>query len=35
MVIYRISSQEVYEMIDIAEKIIMRQLEETKVSLQK
>ncbi|HWQ89497.1 MAG TPA: metalloregulator ArsR/SmtB family transcription factor, partial [Desulfitobacteriaceae bacterium] len=35
MVLYRISSPEVYEMIDMAEKIILRQIEETKCSLQK
>lgn len=33
MVIYRIKSPEVYAMIDIAEGIILRQLEETKSSL--
>lgn len=35
MVMYRIKSPEVYEMIDIAEQIILRQIEETKASLLK
>ena len=35
MVIYRIKSPEVYEMLDIAESIILRQIEETKSSLEK
>lgn len=35
MVIYRIKSPEVYQMIDIAEGIILRQIEETKSSLEK
>jgi len=35
MVIYRIKSPEVYEMIDIAENILLRQIEETKSSLAK
>lgn len=35
MVVYKISSPEVYEMIDMAEKIILRQIEETRSSLQK
>ena len=35
MVVYKISSPEVYEMIDTAEKIILRQIEETRGSLQK
>lgn len=35
MVIYRIKSPEVYQMIDIAEGIILRQIEETKSSLGK
>lgn len=34
MVIYKIKSPEVYQMIDIAEGIILRQIEETKSSLQ-
>lgn len=34
-VIYSIKSPEVYEMIDIAENIILRQIEETKSSLVK
>ena len=34
MVIYRIKSPEVYEMIDIAENIILKQMEETKISLK-
>lgn len=34
MVIYRIKSPEVYEMIDIAEKIILKQIEETRFSLE-
>jgi len=34
-VIYAIKSPEVYEMIDIAENIILRQIEETKSSLTK
>ncbi len=33
MVIYNIKSPEVYKMIDIAEGIILRQIEETKSSL--
>lgn len=32
-VIYSIKNKEVYEMIDLAEKIILQQLEETKSSL--
>lgn len=32
MVIYRIKSPEVYQMLDIAEGIILRQIEETKSS---
>jgi ArsR family transcriptional regulator len=35
MVIYRIKSPEVYQMIDIAEGILLRQIEETKSSLEK
>lgn len=35
MVIYRIKSPEVYQMIDIAEGIILRQIEETQNSLRK
>ena len=35
MVIYRIKSPEVYQMIDIAESIILKQIEETKASLKK
>lgn len=35
MVIYRIKSPEVYQMIDIAESIILKQIEETKSSLGK
>lgn len=35
MVIYRIKSPEVYQMIDIAESIILRQIEETKSSFEK
>jgi DNA-binding transcriptional ArsR family regulator len=35
MVIYSIKSPEVYEMIDIAENIILKQIEETKSSLEK
>ena len=35
MVIYRISSPEVYQMIDIAEGIILRQIEETRSLLGK
>lgn len=35
MVIYSIKNLEVYEMIDIAENIILKQLEETKISLGK
>lgn len=35
MVIYRIKSPEIYAMIDIAEQIILRQIEETKASLSK
>ncbi len=34
MVIYKIKSVEVFQMIDIAEDIILRQIEETKASLQ-
>lgn len=34
-VIYSIKNKEVYEMIDLAEAIILRQIEETKTSLQK
>ena len=34
MVIYRIKSPEVYQMIDIAESIILKQIEETKSSLE-
>lgn len=33
MVIYKIKSPEVYQMIDIAQGIILRQIEETKLSL--
>ena len=33
MVIYKIKSPEVYQMIDIAEKIILSQIEETRSSL--
>lgn len=35
MVIYKIKSPEVYQMIDIAEGIILRQIDETKSSLTK
>lgn len=35
MVIYKIKSPEVHQMIDIAEGIILRQIEETKTSLMK
>jgi ArsR family transcriptional regulator len=35
MVIYKVKSSEVYEMIEIAENIILRQIEETKSSLAK
>jgi ArsR family transcriptional regulator len=35
MVIYRIKSPEVYQMIEIAEGIILMQIEETKSSLKK
>lgn len=35
MVIYRIKRPEVYQMIDIAESIILRQIEETKSSLER
>lgn len=35
MVIYRITNPDVYQMIDIAENIILKQLEETKSSLTK
>lgn len=35
MVIYRIINPDVYQMIDIAENIILKQLEETKSSLTK
>lgn len=35
MVIYSIKSPGVYEMIDIAENIILRQIDETKSSLEK
>ena len=34
-VIYSIKNKEVYEMIDLAEVIILRQIEETKTSLSK
>jgi DNA-binding transcriptional ArsR family regulator len=34
-VIYSIKNNEVYEMIDLAEAIILRQIEETKTSLSK
>ena len=34
-VIYSIRNSEVYEMIDLAETIILRQIEETKTSLSK
>lgn len=34
-VIYSIKNKEVYEMIDLAEAIILRQIEETKTSLLK
>ena len=33
MVIYKIKSPEVYEMVDIAQEIILRQIEETRSSL--
>lgn len=33
MVIYKINSPEVYKMIEIAERVILRQIEETKASL--
>ena len=33
MVIYRIKDPEVFQMINIAEEIILRQIEETKISL--
>ncbi|MHB8125175.1 MAG: ArsR/SmtB family transcription factor [Desulfitobacteriaceae bacterium] len=35
MVIYKVKSPEVYKMIDIAESIILRQIEETKSSFAK
>jgi len=35
MVIYRIINPDVYQMIDIAENIILKQIEETKSSLTK
>lgn len=35
MVIYRIKCPEVYEMIELAENILLRQIEETKTSLEK
>lgn len=35
MVIYKIKSQEIHEMIDIAERIIIKQIEETHNSLKK
>lgn len=35
MVIYRIKSPEVYQIIEIAENIILRQIEETRTSLVK
>jgi ArsR family transcriptional regulator len=35
MVIYRIKSPEVYQIIEIAENIILRQIEETRTSLEK
>ena len=35
MVIYKIKSQEVLQMIELAENIILRQMEETKASLSK
>lgn len=35
MMIYKIKSPEVYDMIDSVEKIILRQLEETKLSFEK
>lgn len=34
-VIYSIKNKEVYELIDLAEAIILRQIEETRTSLQK
>lgn len=34
MVIYKIKSPEVYEMIEIAESIILKQIDETKSSLE-
>lgn len=34
-VIYSIKSPEIYEMINIAEKIILQQIDETKASLEK
>lgn len=34
-VIYSIKNKEVYEMIDLVEAIILRQIEETKISLSK
>ena len=34
-VIYTIKNKEVYEMIDLAEALILRQIEETKTSLSK
>ena len=33
ILIYKIKNSEVYEMLDIAEYIILRQIEETKASL--
>lgn len=33
MVIYKISSPEVYQMIDLAESVILRQIDETKLSM--
>lgn len=35
MVIYKIKNPEIYQMIDIVENIILRQLEETQASLKK
>ena len=34
-VIYSVKNEEVYEMVDLAEAIILRQIEETKTSLTK
>lgn len=35
MVIYRIKNTEVYQMIDLAERLLITQIEETKKSLEK